>query len=184
MFQKNANWIFWIKKSLISFEKLFSSCCHRRVHVDLYCTCPTLQKEKKLCLFFYIWALNYVNNNYIKKSPLEIQCKQISRHMHGIKKWVDLGRNGFQKAVNMITLSFFYIHTLLLCLGVCLFFPIIVKTAEPIGPKFFLGPNVTPGKFYGWLNFQNLHLPKSIFWKFFNSLNFFIFVLQFLHSAL
>ena len=35
----------------------------------------------------------------------------------------------------------------ILCLSVCLY-PIIVKTVEPIGPKFFVGPHVTPGKVY------------------------------------
>ena len=29
------------------------------------------------------------------------------------------------------------------------FYPINVKTAEPIGPKFFVGPRVTPGKVSG-----------------------------------
>ena len=48
-------------------------------------------------------------------------------------------------------LSFtFYLYTVL----VCLFFlsdclcPIKVKTAKPIGPTFFVGPRVTPGKIY------------------------------------
>ena len=37
------------------------------------------------------------------------------------------------------------------CLFVCLFvclYPLNVKTAEPIGPKFCVGPHVTPGKVY------------------------------------
>ena len=33
------------------------------------------------------------------------------------------------------------------CLFVC-FYPINVKTAEPIGPKFFVAPRVIPGKVY------------------------------------
>ena len=33
------------------------------------------------------------------------------------------------------------------CLSVCLY-PINVKTAEPIGPKFFMGHHVTTGKVY------------------------------------
>ena len=33
------------------------------------------------------------------------------------------------------------------CLSVCLY-PINVKTAEPIGPKFFVGHHVTTGKVY------------------------------------
>ena len=32
-------------------------------------------------------------------------------------------------------------------LSVCLY-PINVKTAEPIEPKFFVGPHMTPGKVY------------------------------------
>ena len=32
-------------------------------------------------------------------------------------------------------------------LSVCLY-PINVKKAEPIGPKFFVGPHVIPGKVY------------------------------------
>ena len=45
----------------------------------------------------------------------------------------------------------------LVCLGGCLFvclYPINVKTAEPIGPKPFLRSRVTPGRVYGWSNFQ------------------------------
>ena len=34
------------------------------------------------------------------------------------------------------------------CPSVCLY-PINVETAEPIGPKFFVGSRVTPGKVYG-----------------------------------
>ena len=35
------------------------------------------------------------------------------------------------------------------CLSVCLY-PINFKTAELIGPKFFVGTCMTPGKVYGW----------------------------------
>jgi len=44
-----------------------------------------------------------------------------------------------------------YLYTLLICLYV---YPINVKTGEPIGPIFFVGLRVTPGKGCGWLNFQ------------------------------
>ena len=38
------------------------------------------------------------------------------------------------------------IYTLLVRVSVCLFVSQInVKTAEPIGPNFFVGPRVTPG---------------------------------------
>ena len=46
-----------------------------------------------------------------------------------------------------------------ICLSVCLsvrFYPIIVKTAEPIWPKFCVGPHVTPGKVCKWSKFQKL----------------------------
>ena len=43
--------------------------------------------------------------------------------------------------------------TYILCLSVCLY-PINVKTVESIGPKFFVGPNVTPGNGYGCSNFR------------------------------
>ena len=39
------------------------------------------------------------------------------------------------------------IYTLLVWLSVSLY-PINVKTAEPIGPKFCVGPQMTPGKIY------------------------------------
>ena len=38
-------------------------------------------------------------------------------------------------------------------LSVCLY-PINVKTAEPIGSKFFVGHHVTTGKVYEWSKFQ------------------------------
>ena len=31
-----------------------------------------------------------------------------------------------------------------------------VKMAEPIGPKFYVGPHVIPGKIYEWSKFQKL----------------------------
>jgi len=34
-------------------------------------------------------------------------------------------------------------------LSICMFLPINVTTAEPIGPKFCEGHHVTPGKVYG-----------------------------------
>ena len=48
------------------------------------------------------------------------------------------------------------------CLSVCLH-PINVKTAEPIGPKFCVGPYMTPGKFYERSKYQNLPQTKLDF---------------------
>ena len=72
---------------------------------------------------------------------------------------------------------YFCVHCLYICLN-----PINVKTAEPIGPKFCVGPHMTPGKvllsFKYWppknqfsLNFEN----SQFFIKY---SNFSVFVLQ------
>jgi len=45
--------------------------------------------------------------------------------------------------------TFAHLYINLACLSVCLYpNPIKVKAAEPIGPKFCVGPHVTPGKVY------------------------------------
>ena len=47
--------------------------------------------------------------------------------------------------------------SLSVCLSVCLFvclYPINVKTAEPIRPKFCVGPQVVPGKISGQCNLK------------------------------
>ena len=55
-------------------------------------------------------------------------------------------------------------------LSVCLY-PINVKTAEPIGPKFFVGHLGTPGKVYWMIEILNIYLHQnSIFIKFFKIL--------------
>ena len=53
------------------------------------------------------------------------------------------------------------------CLGVCLFvclfvclYPINVKTAEPIGPEFCVGPHMIPAKVHGWLEFKKINENK------------------------
>ena len=46
-----------------------------------------------------------------------------------------------------------YILCLSVWMSVCLY-PINVKTAEPIRPKFFVGPHMTPGLVYEWSKFQ------------------------------
>ena len=38
-----------------------------------------------------------------------------------------------------------------------------VKTAEPIGPKFFVGPRLAPGKVYEWPKFQKFASNKIWF---------------------
>ena len=51
------------------------------------------------------------------------------------------------KLVHMYSHLYINLACLSVCLSVCLY-PINVKTAEPIGPKFFVGSRVAPGKVY------------------------------------
>ena len=49
------------------------------------------------------------------------------------------------------------------CLSLSVFlYPMNVKTAEPIGPEFCVGPHVTQGKVYDWSKFQKFVF-KSVF---------------------
>ena len=57
-----------------------------------------------------------------------------------------------EKSAKFKSLSI-YNFGLSVCLFVCLY-PINVKTAEPIGPKFFVGHLGTPRKVYEWPKFQ------------------------------
>ena len=77
-----------------------------------------------------------------------------------------------------------HLYLNLACLFVCLY-PKNIKTAEPIGPNFFVGSRVTPGKVYGWSNFQKfafikirflkiLEIHENFFWK---SAKFFVFII-------
>ena len=63
--------------------------------------------------------------------------------------------------------GFYHLYINFVCLSVRLH-PITDKTAEPIGPKFVVGPRVTPGRVYGWSNFQVRPI-KILFWKFWKS---------------
>ena len=80
-----------------------------------------------------------------------------------------------KKKIFQFDYSNLYIN--LACLFVCLFV-CIVKTAEPIGPKFFVGHHVTTGKVYEWLKFQifvSIKIRSSLnFWKFWKSAKFFV----------
>ena len=42
-------------------------------------------------------------------------------------------------------------------------YPINVKTSEPIGPKFCVGPYMNPGKVYGWSKLKKLASNKIRF---------------------
>ena len=60
---------------------------------------------------------------------------------------------------------YIYFACLFVCLAVCLY-PMNVKTAELIGPKFCVGPYVTPGKVMKDKNVKNLCLKVFYFVKF------------------
>ena len=55
-------------------------------------------------------------------------------------------------------------------MSVCLY-PINVKTAEPIRPKFCVGPRVAPGSVYGQSDFKYVIL-KYFYPKIFNFVKF------------
>ena len=52
--------------------------------------------------------------------------------------------------------SLVYIYIYILCLSVGLLYPINLKTAEPIGLKFCVGPYKTPEKVYGCSKLKRL----------------------------
>ena len=83
----------------------------------------------------------------------------------------------FTKKNNLESLGWINLYINLACLSVCLY-PINVKTAEPIGPKFFVGPHGAPGKVYKWSKFQifvSIKIRSSVnFWKFWKSRKFFV----------
>ena len=81
----------------------------------------------------------------------------------------------------LLKLKSIYKFGLSVCLSVCLFvclYPINVKTAEPIGPKFFVGHLGTQGKVYESSKFQifvSIKIRSSLnFLKFWKSANFFV----------
>ena len=65
-------------------------------------------------------------------------------------------------------------------MSVC-FFPINVKTVEPIGSKFCVGPNMTPGKLCGSSKFQKQVSNKIRFLSNFKIRKLFFIVLQCIH---
>ena len=69
-----------------------------------------------------------------------------------------------------------YLYINLACLFVCLY-PINVKTAEPIGPKFFVRHHVTTGKVYEWSKFQifvSIKIRSSLIFENFENLRNFL----------
>ena len=88
--------------------------------------------------------LPYTENHYL----LNVVCLQKSNFF----AILFIRKNWFLTSPN--TQIDIYILIWLVCLFVCLGVCVFVKTAEPIGPKFFVGHHVTTGKVYEWSKFQ------------------------------
>ena len=63
---------------------------------------------------------------------------------------------------SFFTNFFIYMFTLFVWSSVR-FYPINVKTAEPIGPKFCVGPHMTPGKVYECSELRKVVSKTSLF---------------------
>jgi hypothetical protein len=102
------------------------------------------------------------------------------------RQWRKLSElNIHQDTKKTISSAFMYISIYKFGLSVCLFvclsvflYPINVKTAEPIVPKFFVGHLGSPGKVYESSKFQifvSIKIRSSLnFWKFWKSTKFFV----------
>ena len=97
----------------------------------------------------------------------------MNTELHGVPRNMIVGKWFWMSSIYKFGLS--------VCLSVCLY-PINVKTAEPIGPKFFVGHLGTPGNVYESSKFQifvSIKIRSSInFLKFWKSANYFYFVLR------
>ena len=120
------------------------------------------------------------NNNLIKSYfDLALVIKIYKMQSYGFQR--HLGQNCLKDFCIITWLSIYKFGLsvcLFVCLSVCLY-PINVKTAEPIGPKFFVGHHVTTGKVYDeWSKFQifvSIKIRSSLnFWKFWKSTKFFV----------
>ena len=99
----------------------------------------------------------------------------LNQHPHCIRHWVPFLYWFNQKWESVHKFGLF--GCLFVCLSVCLY-PINVKTAEPIGPNFFVGHLGTPGQVYESSKFQifvSIKIRSSLnFWKFWKSTKFFV----------
>ena len=91
------------------------------------------------------------------------------------RSMLDLDLLLIYRLIYLISHLYINLACLSVSLSVCLY-PINVKTAEPIGPKFFVGHLGTPGKVYKWSKFQifvSIKIGSSLnFLKFWKSTNF------------
>ena len=109
---------------------------------------------------------NFKNSKYRKKKYFfgYVNTKIITllKHESGKIQGVNLFEPSKVKGMYLYILS-------LSNKGDCMY-PINVQTVELIGPSFFVGPSVTPGKVYGWSNFQQLASNNTWFLEILNIL--------------
>ena len=129
-------------------------------------------------------AMNLLNSHIASSTPLPTSLPngQIQSHSNLLTTWVVSPMTSIPGYTPISLMhSSIYKFGLSVCLFVCLFvclYPINVKTAEPIGPKFFVGHLGSPGKVYEWSKFQicvSIKIRSSLnFWKFWKSTKFFV----------
>ena len=132
---------------LFIFECLNFSFCKR--FGSLFHTCThfiTNQKKTYWCVRYDCSLFSHQRRFAASKNLLLLKAdqKMIARAM-GHSELVH--NRDYVKVIQV------YLYINLACLSVCLsvcLYPINFKTAEPIGPKFFVGTCMTPGKVYGW----------------------------------
>ena len=125
--------------------------------------------------FYVKFKTNYVGN---------YSCAHYTYSVHGLVKtncarfareYTRLSPTEILRIIFTIRCSL-HLYIYFSSLSVCLY-PIHVKTAKLIGPKFCVGPHVNPEKVYEWSNFQkfaSINIRFSVnFWKFWKSMNFF-----------
>ena len=117
--------------------------------------------------------LNRESNVWNQKSlkttetvPLRKSCLLNPTGLYNLNPLKDL-KNIFAKFMQSENFSKSLIY-ILICFSVRVY-PINVKTAEPIAPKFCVGPHVTPGEVYECSKFQKISLNQNSivikFWK-------------------
>ena len=122
----------------------------------------------------YIWTYSRDIKWFLRENICLCKIKSIKKV--GITSWFKFFI--FSETLKNYSLYInLYLYINLACLFVCLY-PINVKTAEPIGPKFFVRHHVTTGKVYKWSKFQifvSIKIRSSLsFWKFWKSTKYFV----------
>ena len=108
------------------------------------------------------WVMGYLSYDRTNKQRDTQRNKQ--RLLLYISKYMYIIGTQSESSIYKFGLSVCFFVCFFVCLFVCLY-PINVKTAEPIGPKFFVGTRVTPWKVFEWSNFQKFASIKIRFLK-------------------